>query len=103
MCTISVVVVSYNNDAYIAQTLESVLSQSFTDWECIVVDNGSTDSTPLIEADYAQKHKRLVAWRKPNEGPSAGRNYGYQKMVVAQSALLVYSSYGHSNTHLPSL
>jgi glycosyltransferase involved in cell wall biosynthesis len=70
----SVVIPAYNAAATLPATLESVFAQSYQDYEVIVVDDGSTDSTPSLLASYGE---RLQVVRKPNEGrPAAARNRG---------------------------
>jgi glycosyltransferase involved in cell wall biosynthesis len=70
--TISVIIPAYNAERYLDQALDSVLCQTFQDFECIVVDDGSTDSTPQIAA----RRERVVALRQDNQGASAARNTG---------------------------
>jgi glycosyltransferase involved in cell wall biosynthesis len=70
--TVSVIVPAYNAERYLDEALESVLSQSFQDLECIVVDDGSTDST----SEIAARRKRVRTLRQDNQGASAARNTG---------------------------
>lgn len=60
---VSVLLCVYNEEAYLAQALDSVQGQSFTDWECVVVDDGSTDATPAILAEYARRDGRFRIFR----------------------------------------
>ena len=69
----SVVIPAYNNVEFVSATLESVLCQTFTDFEVIVVDDGSTDGTREILEKYA-KHFRVI--HQHNQGPGAARNCG---------------------------
>lgn len=73
---ISVVIPAYNAGAFLAECLDSVLSQDYADWEAIVVDDGSTDSTPSIAASYAARDSRIRVVSKPNGGLSDARNCG---------------------------
>ena len=69
----------YNIERLIAATIESALSQTFTDWEMILVDDGSPDNSPAICDDYAAKDNRVVVIHKANGGVSAARNDGIAK------------------------
>lgn len=56
--------------------LDSILTQTFTDYECLLIDDGSKDGSPAICDEYAAKHSRFKAFHKPNGGLSDARNYG---------------------------
>ena len=73
--TVSVVMPVYNREKLVADAIESVLNQTFTDFEFIIVDDGSTDNTMQILKAYAEKDKRirLIAHDK-NCGVGCGRN-----------------------------
>ena len=75
---ISVIVPVYNVEAYIAKCLNSLLSQSYSEYEIITVDDGSTDSSGAICDDYSQKFERVVSLHKKNGGLSDARNYGLE-------------------------
>jgi hypothetical protein len=68
MTLISVVMGVYNGESALAATLDSILAQTYRDFECIVVDDGSTDDTPRILAAYASRHPRLRVITQPNAG-----------------------------------
>jgi glycosyltransferase involved in cell wall biosynthesis len=72
MVKISVILPVYNNEEYITKSVESVLEQSFSDFELIIVDDGSTDSTSEILDSFTDSRIRLI--RQPNQGPGAARN-----------------------------
>ena len=73
---VSVVVPSYNASRFIRETLDSVLAQTYRDFEVIVVDDGSTDHTPDIVADYARRDSRIRLVSQPNSGVGVARNRG---------------------------
>lgn len=75
---LSVIVPVYNVELYLAQCLDSLLSQTYSRLEIILVNDGSTDSSPEICLDYARKDDRLKVVHKPNGGLSSARNYGMQ-------------------------
>jgi glycosyltransferase involved in cell wall biosynthesis len=74
--TVSVVIAAYNAAAWIGQTLDSVLAQTYRDFEVIVVDDGSTDETAALVATYGPPVRHV---RKPNAGTAAARNTGVRE------------------------
>ncbi len=76
---ISVIVPTYNQAPYLDSCLQSVLDQSYTDWECIIIDDGSTDDTQEIVKSWLLKDKRFSYFSKKNGGVSSARNMGIQK------------------------
>ena len=70
----SIIIPVYNVAPYLRECLDSVLAQTFTDWEAICVDDGSTDGSGVILDEYAAKDKRFRVIHQPNAGVSAARN-----------------------------
>ena len=77
MCTVSVVVPTYNRGVRLKQTIESVLNQQFEDFELIVVDDGSTDDTAVVVDEFDDPRVRYLA-HQSNKGGSAARNTGIE-------------------------
>lgn len=76
---ISIILPAYNAQAFIAAAIESVLEQTYSNWELIVVDDGSTDQTRLIIESYKQKDERIVVvYNQQNSGVAHTRNTGLQ-------------------------
>ncbi len=75
----SIVMPVYNHAAYVGEAIESVLAQTWTDWELHVVDDGSTDGSGRIVADWAAKDRRIHAVTQANAGPAAARNNGARR------------------------
>ena len=73
---VSVIMPAYNRETYIRESIDSVLAQSFTDFELIVVDDGSTDTTAAIVESYTDSRIRLIC--QPNGGVSVARNTGLE-------------------------
>lgn len=72
---ISVITPAYNAEAYVAETIESVLAQTYTDWEMIIVDDCSTDRTYEIAVRYSENDGRIKVIRhENNSGVAAARN-----------------------------
>lgn len=82
MQKVSIVIPTFNSSTYLKNTLDSVLSQTYINWECILVDDGSVDITDFISIGYQKKDCRFVLLKRPEhfpKGPSSARNYGVSK------------------------
>lgn len=84
---ISVIVPCYNQAQYLDECLYSVLNQTYQNWECIIVDDGSPDNTEEIAKKWLEKDSRFIYHKKENGGLSSARNAG---MVVAQGEWLQF-------------
>ena len=76
MPKISVIIPVYNVEKYLAECLTSVVNQTFKDIEIICVNDGSTDNSPKILKEFAQKDSRIKIINQENQGLSAARNTG---------------------------
>ncbi len=79
---VSIIIPTYNRAHIIGETLESILAQTYTNWECIVVDDGSTDQTEKVIKDYSARDNRLKYHERPKvhlPGGNGARNYGLKK------------------------
>jgi glycosyltransferase involved in cell wall biosynthesis len=76
MPIISIIVPIYNAEKYLVRCIDSILNQSFTDFECILVNDGSTDNSALMCENYVKKDNRIVVIHKENGGVSSARNVG---------------------------
>lgn len=81
MSIISVIVPIYNVEKYLARALDSILAQTYHDWEAILVDDGSTDKSGCIADEYAQKDERFKVIHKKNGGLSDARNVGMEHVT----------------------
>jgi len=75
---VSIIIPVYNAENYLSETLDSVLSQTYSNWECIIIDDGSIDSSSVIALDYAEKDSRFTYHYQQNFGPSVARNKGIE-------------------------
>jgi glycosyltransferase involved in cell wall biosynthesis len=80
----SIVVPAFNAAETLHEALESIHTQTYDSWEAIIVDDGSTDRTSAIAAEWAARDGRFSVVRQPNEGLAAARNTGFSH---AQSSL----------------
>lgn len=76
MPKVSVIIPVYNAEKYLRKCLDSVLAQSFADFEVLLINDGSTDGSGKICDDYAQKDARVKVFHKENGGVSSARNLG---------------------------
>ena len=76
MPKVSVIVPVYNTEKYLLRCIDSILAQTFTDFELILVNDGSTDNSDKICDEYARKDNRIVVIHKENGGVSSARNRG---------------------------
>jgi len=81
--TVSIIIPTYDYAHVIAQALESVRSQSYEKWECVVVDDGSTDNTEEVVALYSKQDPRIRFIRQSNQRQAAARNTGIRNSAGA--------------------
>lgn len=72
---VSIIMPTYNRSKTLAKSIESVLNQTYKDWQLIVVDDGSTDDTEDLMAAYKEE-KRIIYYKQANAGPIKARNNG---------------------------
>ena len=78
---VSVIIPTYNRAHLIGETLDSVLAQTYQNWECIIVDDGSSDDTDEVVGEYVKKDSRFKYYHRPEEhlpGGNGARNYGFK-------------------------
>ena len=76
---VSVIIPCYNQGKYLAEALDSVLNQTYYNWECLIIDDGSFDDTAEIAKFYVAKDARFHYFLKDNGGVSSTRNFGLEK------------------------
>ncbi|HAR72468.1 MAG TPA: glycosyl transferase family 2 [Flavobacteriaceae bacterium] len=76
---ISVIVPCYNQSIYMDECLQSVLDQTYQNWECIIVNDGSPDNTEEVALHWVEKDTRFIYLKKENGGLSSARNAGIEK------------------------
>jgi glycosyltransferase involved in cell wall biosynthesis len=76
---VSIIIATYNRASIIEETLDSIKEQTFLNWECIIVDDGSTDNSEEVLLSYIKKDSRFKFLKRPlnvPKGPNGSRNYG---------------------------
>lgn len=77
---ISIIIPVYNTEKYLRRCLDSIVKQTYKDFECILVDDGSTDSSGKICDEYVVKDERFKVFHNENHGVGFARNYGLEKV-----------------------
>ena len=72
--TISVIIPVYNTEKYLRRCIDSILAQTYKDFEMLLIDDGSKDSSGAICDEYAEKDARVRVFHKENGGVSSARN-----------------------------
>lgn len=76
LAKVSIIVPCFNQAPYLGEALDSVLSQTYRNWECIIVDDGSTDETASVASRYTATDQRFKFIQKENGGVASARNLG---------------------------
>lgn len=87
MSTVSLIIPVYNTEKYLSRCIESVQQQTYTDWELILVDDGSTDQSGVICDRYCSQDSRIKAIHNKNQGPAASRADGIR---AAKGSLVMF-------------
>lgn len=85
---VSIITPLYNGERFVGKTIESVLAQTYQDWEMIIINDGSSDRSPEICREYATRDARIKVYNQPNGGSAAARNNGIRRAVGRYIALL---------------
>lgn len=78
---VSIIIPIYNVSAYLSACLDSVLAQTYSHWEAILINDGSTDNSAEIAQSYVSKDTRFRLYTQENKGLSAARNHGLDKAM----------------------
>ncbi|NQY30838.1 MAG: glycosyltransferase family 2 protein, partial [Flavobacteriaceae bacterium] len=81
MPLVSIIIPVFNREGLILETLKSILEQSYQNWECIIVDDHSTDGTYTVISDYIKEGKKISLVKRPEnkiKGACSCRNHGYK-------------------------
>ena len=98
---VSIIIPTFNRAHLIGETLDSVLAQTYQNWECIVVDDGSTDTTGRLMEGYIEKDARFQYYHRPEDrlpGGNAARNYGIEVSRGEYVNFLDSDDYFHPKT-----
>ncbi len=74
MALINVIIPMYNVEKYLRMCLDSLRNQTYANWRCFLMDDGSTDRTLAIAKSYAEKDDRFQVFTQPNQGAAKTRN-----------------------------
>lgn len=79
---VSIIIPTYNRAFIIKETLDSILKQTYTNWECIIVDDSSTDDTKIVIEEYSKNDSRFRFYKRPAntvKGANSCRNFGFSQ------------------------
>lgn len=96
---ISIIVPVYKVEQYLHKTIGSVLAQTYTNWELLLIDDGSPDNSGAICDEYAEKDNRIKVFHKKNGGVSSARNVGLDNASGVWVAFLDSDDYIRPNTY----
>ncbi len=85
---VSIITPLYNGEAFVAQTIDSVIAQTYTNWEMIIINDGSKDNSENIVNIYCEMDSRIKLFNQPNAGSAAARNNGIRRANGRYIALL---------------
>lgn len=77
---LSIIIPVYNSEKYLKNCLDSIVAQTYSQWECLLIDDGSTDRSSEICKNYAEQDPRFKYLRKKNGGVADARNYGLERV-----------------------
>ena len=100
---VSIIVPCYNYGHLLSETLNNILEQSYVNWECIIVDDGSTDNTSSVAKEFVKDHKQFKYVFQKNAGLSAARNTGLQHSKGSFIQLLDADDFIESNKLLSQI
>ena len=78
---VSIIVPVYNTEQYLERCIQSIITQTYNEWELILVDDGSSDQSGMIGDSYAEKYGNIQIIHNGNQGPAASRACGVEKSV----------------------
>ncbi|MGE4288393.1 MAG: glycosyltransferase family 2 protein [Salinivirgaceae bacterium] len=78
---VSIIIPSYQYGKYLSDAIHSIIKQTYTNWECIIIDDGSTDNTKEICEKYSNQDNRITYFYQKNSGLSAARNKGIANSI----------------------
>ena len=85
---ISTIITCYNQEDFLEEALSSIAHQTYPNWECIIIDDGSTDASAQIAKQWQEADNRFIYFYQENKGRSAARNVGISKASGSYIQLL---------------
>lgn len=91
---VSIIVPVYNTEEYIRQCLDSILNQTYQNFECLLINDGSSDNSADICREFVAKDTRFRYFEKENGGVSSARNLGIERSGGGRTLLLLIQMIG---------
>ena len=103
--TISFIIPVYNGERYISACLYSLLKQTYTDWQAILINDGSTDNSLSVLQSFAKSDSRFVVYSQNNQGVAIARNRGIKEAqgeyIGSSNNSLLYTFAHSSQPYFP--
>ena len=102
---ISIILCCYNSEKYLEETLQSIVDQTFKDWELVIVNDGSQDNTLIILNAFvhSNKHLRITLINQTNQGLAESRNNAIKMAHSNWIQLLIMMTYGFQKNLIYSM
>lgn len=97
MFKISIIIPVYNSEPFLRKCLESIVAQTFCNFECLLIDDGSSDNSCKICTEYAEKDSRFIVYHQRHSGVSSARNLGLDKATGEYVAFIDSDDYISKN------
>lgn len=76
---VSIIIPVYNGEKYLKEAIDSVIKQTYKNWELVLINDGCQDNSQKIIDEYVKKNKKISTFKQKNQGQSAARNFGVKK------------------------
>ena len=101
---VSIITPMYNSEAFIEETIKSVIHQSYEKWEMLIIDDGSIDNSINIVKHYVERDKRIkLIEKEKNQGAAIARNIGIREFLEVDVDGSIYTAYSQDKNHVYKL
>ena len=91
---VSIIIPAYNSEIFLSETIDSILGQTYANWELIIIDDGSKDATFELSKQFEEQDARIRAVQKPNGGVVSALNRGLSELSEESFGVITF---GHDD------